>query len=578
MNHLAAATAVATPTGHPVLSPSTGHPVLSTSTGHPVLAAPGGLGGFSSSGQAMSLVAFTTVATITLLLCVMTGPDRDDLDEFYTGYGSLSPLRNGLAIAGDYISAATVLGTGGVIALAGYDGVVLALSTALSLMLLMFLLAEPLRNAGRFTMGDALARRMPGRAVRITACATTIAALLPLMLVQLAGTGDLLAFILGFSSDALKTGCIIGLGALMISYAAIGGMKGTALIQIMKIVMLLGSGALVAALILSRFDWDPGALFAAASKNSGVGPAFLRSGLEFSGSPNPRLDMISSELTVVIGGACLPHITMRMYTAGSARQVRRSLSWAVPCVALFMLVITVIGFGATALIGRTAIAGADPQGNTAYLLGSRAAFGPDVSTGETFLFTTVTAAIFLTLLASVAGMILACANSLAHDVFASGARPTSPRREMALARLSALAVGIPAILLATLVQHTNLQALVTLSFCLGASAIAPALVYGLFWRRYTRTGLLATLIGGTLGVLVLMSGTNLVSGSPFSAFPHADFNWYPFTTTGLVSIPLGFAFGWLGTIASGRRKAEEQRHQYEAVEGWILAGAVRRGD
>ncbi|SOE73912.1 solute:Na+ symporter, SSS family/cation/acetate symporter [Streptomyces sp. OV198] len=532
--------------------------------------------GFSSSARAMSLVAFTAVATITLLLCVMTGPDRDDLDEFYTGYGSLSPMRNGLAIAGDYISAATVLGTGGVIALAGYDGVVLALSTALSLMLLMFLLAEPLRNAGRFTMGDALARRMPGRAVRITACAATLVALLPLMLVQLAGAGDLLAFILGFSSDSLKTGCIIGLGTLMISYAAIGGMKGTALIQILKIVMLLGSGTVVSALILQRFGWDPGALFDTAARNSGVGTAFLHSGLQFAGGPNPRIDMISSELTVVLGGACLPHITMRMYTAGSARQVRRSMSWAVPCVAVFVLVITVVGFGATALIGRSVIAGADPQGNTAYLLGSRAAFGPDVSTAETLLFTTVTTAIFLTLLASVAGMILACANSLAHDVFAGRVRELSPRREMTLARVSALAVGAPAILLATFVQHRSLQPLVTLSFCLGASAIAPALVYGLFWRRYTRTGLLCTLIGGTLTVLILMTGTNLVSGSPTSAFPEADFNWFPFTTTGLASIPLGFAYGWLGTVISGRRKAEEQRRQYEAVEGWILAGAVRR--
>ncbi len=532
--------------------------------------------GFSSSARAMSLVAFTAVATITLLLCVMTGPDRDDLDEFYTGYGSLSPMRNGLAIAGDYISAATVLGTGGVIALAGYDGVVLALSTALSLMLLMFLLAEPLRNAGRFTMGDALARRMPGRAVRITACAATLVALLPLMLVQLAGAGDLLAFILGFSSDSLKTGCIIGLGTLMISYAAIGGMKGTALIQILKIVMLLGSGTVVSALILQRFGWDPGALFDTAARNSGVGTAFLHSGLQFAGGPNPRIDMISSELTVVLGGACLPHITMRMYTAGSARQVRRSMSWAVPCVAVFVLVITVVGFGATALIGRPVIAAADPQGNTAYLLGSRAAFGPDVSTAETLLFTTVTTAIFLTLLASVAGMILACANSLAHDAFAGRIRELSPRREMTLARVSALAVGAPAILLATFVQHRSLQPLVTLSFCLGASAIAPALVYGLFWRRYTRTGLLCTLIGGTLTVLILMTGTNLVSGSPTSAFPEADFNWFPFTTTGLVSIPLGFAYGWLGTVISGRRKAEEQRRQYEAVEGWILAGAVRR--
>ncbi|MFJ8363017.1 cation acetate symporter [Streptomyces sp. NPDC093984] len=537
---------------------------------------PGGITGFSSSAQAMSLVAFTTVATITLLLCVMTGPDRDDLDEFYTGYGSLSPMRNGLAIAGDYISAATVLGTGGVIALAGYDGVVLALSTALSLMLLMFLLAEPLRNAGRFTMGDALARRMPGRAVRMAACAVTIAALLPLMLVQLAGTGDLLAFLVGFSGDSLKTGCVIGLGLLMISYAAIGGMKGTALIQILKIVMLLGSGLVVAGLILHRFDWDPGALFTAAAKNSGAGPAFLHSGLEFAGGSSPRLDMISAELTVVLGGACLPHVTMRMYTANSARQVRRSLSWAVPAVALFVPVITVVGFGATALIGRATIAAADPQGNTAYLLGSRAAFGRDVSNAGTLLFTTVTTAIFLTLLASVAGMILACANSLAHDVFAARVQEMPPRREMALARLSALAVGIPAILLATLVQHHSLQPLVTLSFCIGASAIAPALVYSLFWRRYTRTGLLCTLIGGTVTTLVLMTGTNLVSGSPAAAFPDADFNWFPFTTTGLVSIPLGFAYGWLGTLASGRGQAAEQRREYEAVEGWILAGATRR--
>ncbi|MFF5533981.1 cation acetate symporter [Streptomyces cinerochromogenes] len=540
-------------------------------------AAAPGFTGFSDSAQTMSLVAFSTAATVTLLLCVMTGPDRDDLDEFYTGYGSLSPLRNGLAIAGDYISAATVLGTGGVIALCGYDGVVLALSTTLSLMLLMFLLAEPLRNAGRFTMGDALARRLPGRCVRITACAVTIAALLPLMLVQLAGTGQLMAFILGFTGESLRTGCVVGLGILMIAYAAIGGMKGTALIQIVKIVMLIGSGTVVALLVLRRFDWDPGTLFTAAAGQSGAGPAFLHSGLQFGTTPAARVDMIASELTVVLGGACLPHITMRMYTASSARQVRRSMSWAVSLVALFVLVITVVGFGATALLGRTAVSAADPQGNTAYLLGTRAVFGTEVTTAETFLFTLVTTAIFLTLLASVAGMILACANSLAHDVFAARVQEMPARREMTLARVSALVTGAPTILLATLVQHHSLQPLATLSFCLGASALAPALVYGLFWRRYTRAGLLATLIGGSLTVLLLMPGTKLVSGSPVSAFPHADFNWFPFTTTGIVSIPAGFLFGWLGTVLSGRATAEQQRHQYEAVEGWILAGAVRKG-
>ncbi|MFJ9040474.1 cation acetate symporter [Streptomyces sp. NPDC102406] len=528
------------------------------------------------SAESMSLVAFTAVATVTLLLCVMTGPDRDDLEEFYTGFGRLTPMGNGLAIAGDYISAATVLGTGGIIALMGYDGVVLALSTALSLTLLMFLLAEPLRNAGRFTMGDALARRMPGRAVRVTACATTLIALLPLMLVQLAGTGDLLAFLLGFTSEGFKTGCVVAVGALMISYAAIGGMKGTAVIQIVKMVMLLGSGVVVAALILHRFDWNPGTLLATAARQSGEGRAFLTPGLQFAGGPSPRLDMISAQLTVVLGAACLPHVTMRMYTARHAREVRRSMSWAVSSVGVFVLIVSVVGIGATALLGRAAIVAADAQGNTAYLLGARAAFGPSASTTESLLFTTVTTALFLTLLASVAGMILACANSLAHDVFAYGRRQSTERGELRTVRVAALAVGAPAIALATLVQHRNLQPLVTLSFCLGASALAPALVYSLFWRRFTRAGLLWTLLGGTAACLVLMTGTNLVSGTPASAFPDRDFNWFPFTTTGLASIPLGFLLGWLGTVLTPPRRAAEQRRRYEAVEEWILAGAVRR--
>ncbi|MEU9555430.1 cation acetate symporter [Streptomyces fumanus] len=523
----------------------------------------------------MALVGFSAVAAITLLLCVMTGPDRDDLAEFYTGYSSLSPMRNGLAIAGDYISAATVLGTGGVIALFGFDGVVLALSTALSLLLLMFLMAEPLRNAGRFTMGDVLARQTPGRGVRITACAVTIAALLPMMLVQLAGTGQLMSFLLGFSGETLRTGCVIGVGGMMISYAAIGGMKGTALIQILKIVMLLGSGAVVTVLLLYRFHWNPGALFDAAARNSGAGQAFLHPGLEYAAGPRPGLDMLSSQLAVVLGGACLPHVTMRMYTAAGARQVRRSMSWAVSLVALFVLVVIVVGFGATALVGRETVAATDAAGNSAYLLGSRAAFGTDVTMVETVLFTTVGTAMFLTLLASVAGMILACANSLAHDVFAQRARALSPRREMTLARLSAVAVGIPAIALATLVQHRSLQPLATLSFCLGASALCPALVYSLFWRRYTRTGLLCTLIGGSLAVFALLPGTSLVSGTPVAAFPDADFAWFPFTTTALVSVPAGFLAGWLGTLASGRRRTEEQRRRYEAGEAELLAGVVR---
>ncbi|MFD6279203.1 cation acetate symporter [Streptomyces sp. NPDC060209] len=533
------------------------------------------MNGFDESAQTLSLTAFIAVASVTLLLCVMTGPDRDDLDAFYTGYRSLSPLRNGLAIAGDYLSAATVLGTTGVIALTGHDGLVLALSTALSLVLLMFLLAEPLRNAGRFTMGDMLTRRAPGRAARIASCAVTLAALLPLMVVQLAGSGNLLAFILGFDSSGFRTGSIITLGVVMIGYAAIGGMKGTALIQIIKTVALLGAGLLVSVLVLNRFDWDAGALLRAAETGSGAGTAYLHSGLQFGGN---ELDMISSELTVVLGAACLPHITMRMTSVREARAVRRSLSWAVCVVVCLCPLLAVIGFGAAALVGHDRITAAGAQGNSAILQVTGAVAGG----GEigALVVTTMTTAIFLTLLASVAGMILACANSLAHDLFAHGLRTGGPmknRTEMATAQGAAIGVGALAVTLAVLARHWNVQALVTLSFCIGASAIAPALVYSMFWRRYTRTGLLCTLIGGTACVLVLITGTDLVSGSPGSVFPHRDFNWFPLTTTGLVSIPFGFLAGWLGTVRGRDRDTTGQRRQYEAVEPWILAGAPPAG-
>lgn len=362
--------------------------------------------------------------------------------------------------------------------------------------------------------------------MRITACLVTLASLVPMMVVQLAGVGQLLAYVLGFPDGAMRTGCVIGAGTLMISYAAIGGMRGTALIQILKTVILLGSGLVVAGLILHTFGWSPRTLFRAAAHGSGAEDDFLHYGLQFASGPHRGLDMVSTQCAIVLGGACLPHVTMRMYTAGSAPQVRRAMSWAISTVTLFIAVITVIGVGATALIGRAGVAGADARGNTAYLLGSRAAFGMHLSRPESLLFATVTTAIFLTLLASVASMTLACANSLAHDIAA--ARPNvSPLREMALARVAALAVGLPVIALAVLAQHRSLQPLATVSFCLGASAIAPALVYSLFWRRFTRAGLLCTLIGGTVSVLVLMTGTNLVSGSPGSAFPEADFNWFP---------------------------------------------------
>ncbi|MGW0557980.1 sodium/solute symporter [Streptomyces sp. NPDC002926] len=534
------------------------------------------MSGFGSDAQTMSFVAFIAVTTVTLLLCVMTGPDREDLDEFYTGYRSLTPMQSGLAIAGDYISAASVLGTIGVISLVGQDGLVLALSTALSLVLLMFLLAEPLRNAGRFTMGDVLTRRAPSPAVRITACLVTLTALFPLLIFQLAGAGDLLAFVLGMDSAGFKTISIVILGLLMIIYAAIGGVKGTAFIQIVKTVVLFAAAIAIASLILNRFDFSIPSLLDAAARGSGAGDGYLTPGLQFGGD---GLDMISAQLTVVLGAACLPHITMRMFSSRSAPAVRRSMSWAVSTVVIMCVLSAVIGFGAAAIVGHEGITAADPQGKTSVLLVSQAIMGTEVSTFETLLFTAMATAIFLTLLASVAGITLACANTLAHDLITHGLlrkRALQGSTEMTIARATAAGVGLAAIFFAAGSRHVNLQAMVTLSFCLGASAVAPALVYSLFWRQYNRSGLLSTLIVGALSVVVFITGTTLVSGSAQAIFPDDDFTWFPYTTTGLVSIPVGFLAGWLGTVLTrnSTRGGGLPEYDYDAVEASILADAA----
>ncbi|WP_330336794.1 sodium/solute symporter [Streptomyces sp. NBC_00557] len=534
---------------------------------------------FGSGTQAIVLVLFSTLVTLTLLMCVMAGPDRDDLTNFYTGYLSLTPLKNGLAIAGDYISAATVLSTTGIIALAGYDGYVLAVSTALSLVLLMFLLAEPLRNSGSFTMGDVLARTVPGRAVRIASCVVTLSATLPFLVVQLSGAGSLLTFIVGLPHETgARTACIALVGSLMIIYAAIGGMRGTALIHVIKIVILLGTSLTVAALVLNRFDWDLGELLRAAEHGSGTGPAFLRQGVQLGTSATERLDFASLQITVILGAACLPHITMRLYSARDVPAVRRSMSWAVGTVTTFCLTVIIMGTGAAALVGSRSITAVDPHGRTSVLMLSRALGGGAGSVGTTVLYAAMAGTVFITLLSSVAGMTLAAASSLAHDLFAHAVRRerAAPRTEMTVAAWTSVAVGSVAILLSVLVQNWDVAVLTTLAVCIGASAVAPALTYSLFWRGFTRTGLLASLYGGTACAVVLMVFSKAVSGTPAAVFPHTDFHWFPLQSTGLVSVPFGYLAGWLGSRLDHRRRAadsQENRRLYEESEARLLAAA-----
>ncbi|MGP4089331.1 sodium/solute symporter, partial [Streptomyces sp. KR55] len=444
---------------------------------------------------------------------------------------------------------------------------------------LMFLLAEPLRNAGRFTMGDVLARNIPGRAVRIAACVVTLSATLPFLVVQLSGAGSLLTFILNIPHMAgVRTACIVIVGTLMIIYAAIGGMRGTALIQMIKIVLLLGTSIVVAALVLNRFDWSPGDILRAAQHGSGAGPAYLQQGLQLGTSAGGRLDFVSLQITVILGVACLPHITMRLYSSQDVPAVRRSMSWAVGTVTTFCLLVIIMGTGAAALVGSRYITAADPHGRTSVLMLSQVLGGAPDSAGATILYSAVAGMVFITLLSSVAGMTLAAASSLAHDLFAHVVQrgQAEPRTEMTVAAWTSVVVGIVAIGLATMVQNWDAGVLTTLAICIGASAVAPALTYSLFWRGFTRTGLLATLYGGAACALLLMVFSKAVSGTPSAVFPDADFALFPMQSTGLVSIPFGYLAGWLGSCLDHRRRAAESREHrrlYEESEARLLAAA-----
>lgn len=517
--------------------------------------------------QTAAVVMFSVLATLAMLLCILTGAESDDLADFYTGYRALAPLTSGLAVAGDYVSAATVLSASGIVALSGYDGMVLLLSTVLSLLLMMSLRAGPLRRAGRFTLGDVLARRMPGRRVRGAASAVTLAAVLPFLLVQLSVAGSLITFILGIGQDSAKAVCILIIGILMIAYAAVGGMKGTALVQIIKMVVLLGACLAVSVLVLGRFHWSTSALLGAAESGSGAGASFVHPGMEWGRSATGRIDFLSLQLSVVLGAAWLPHVTMRVNAEAGTSAARRSMSWAVGSTAVVALCLTVMGVAATALIGRARLVAGDPQGSSSVLVLTRALGAGYPPLGAAVLHAAIGGAVFMTLLSATSGLTLAAATSIAHDLYAGVLRRGTAleRKELGAARWATLGVGLPAIVLAVLVRNWNLQVLISLGFCIGASAIAPATVYSLMWPGLTRRGLLATLIGGTGSVLVLVAFSPAVSGSAHALFPGADFHWFPLETTGIVSVPVGFLAGALGSGPDAAR----------ALAGSAVRAAVR---
>jgi cation/acetate symporter len=522
-------------------------------------------------------ILFLAVVLLTVGITFWASRNNKTAADYYAGGRSFSGAQNGLAVAGDYMSAASFLGISGAIALSGYDGFLYSIGFLVAWLVALLLIAELLRNSGRFTMADQLAYRMKQRPVRTAAATSTVVVSIFYLLAQMVGAGALVSLLLGVEGNLAKNATIAGVGVLMIFYVVVGGMKGTTWVQIVKAVLLMVGTVLITVLVLAKFGFNLSELLGTAAANSGHGQAFLEPGLKYGVSTTSKIDFVSLAIALVLGTAGLPHILIRFYTVPTARQARTSVLWAIALIGTFYLMTLVLGFGAAALVtGDAKQAIVDSGGNLASPLLAQAVGGGPGSTSGAVLLALISAVAFATILAVVAGLTLTSASSVAHDLYASVWKKgtASEKDEVRMARVAAFVIGGVAIALAIPAQKINIAFLVALAFAVAASANLPALLYNLFWKRFNTRGAVWSIYGGLLAAVALVFFSPTVSGAETSLFPDANWAWFPLANPGIVSVPIGFLLGWLGTVTSSDRSSEDHFTELE-VRSMTGAGAAK---
>jgi cation/acetate symporter len=531
------------------------------------------------SSQTLTTILFLAVVALTVAITFWASRQNSGTTDYYAGGRSFSGFQNGMAISGDYMSAASFLGISGAIALSGYDGFLYSIGFLVAWLVALLLVAELLRNSGRYTLADQLAYRMKQRPVRTAAATSTVVVSIFYLLAQMVGAGSLVALLLGVDSQALKNLTIVGVGLLMVFYVTVGGMRGTTWVQIVKAVLLMTGTVLITVLVLAKFGFNLSDLLGAAADKTGKGEAFLNPGLKYGVSLTSKIDFVSLGIALVLGTAGLPHILIRFYTVPTARDARTSVQWAIGLIGAFYLMTLVLGFGAAALLDTgPESAVAKSSGNLASPLLAEAVGGGSGSTGGAVLLALISAVAFATILAVVAGLTLTSASSVAHDLYASVAKKgaASEQQEIRVARISAFVIGGISIALAIPAQKLNIAFLVALAFAVAASANLPSIIYNLFWRRFNTRGATWSIYGGLVSCVVLVFFSPVVSGpeTGTALFPNSDWSWFPLSNPGIISIPLGFLFGWLGSITSQDPEAEAA---YDELEVRSLTGAGAEG-
>jgi cation/acetate symporter len=495
---------------------------------------------------------FIGFIALSLGITVWAARKTRTTDQFYAAGRSVTAFQNGLALAGDYMSAASFLGIAGLVAVSGFDGLIYSVGWLVGWPIVMFLIAEPLRNLGRYTFADVLAARLRARPIRIAASIGALAVITFYLIAQMVGAGNLIRLLFGLQYEL----AIVIVGVVMLAYVLFGGMIATTWVQIVKAVMLLGGATLMAVLVLSRFGMNPLALFAEAQAR--YGDSVLSPGRLVT----DPVDAMSLGLALMLGTAGLPHILMRFYTVPDARTARTSVGYATAFIGFFYLLTFILGFGAMVIIGREAITAVDAGGNMAAPLLAE-------GIGGTPFLGFIAAVAFATILAVVAGLTLSGAATLSHDLWVNVVRGAhaDEREQLVVARVATVVLAGLSILLGITFKGQNVAYMVGLAFAIAASANFPALVLSIFWRRLTTAGAQTSMLVGTVSTIVLIYLSPTIQ---IDVLKHAD-AWFPLRNPGIVTIPLSFATAIAVSLlrpapAEARRFVELERQLHLGVD------------
>jgi cation/acetate symporter len=509
----------------------------------------------TSLGQAnwISILFFAVFVFITLLITYWAAKRTKSTAEYYAAGRSVTGFQNGLALAGDYMSAASFLGIAGMVSLRGYDGMIYATGWLVGWPALMFLIAEPLRNLGKYTFADVVAFRLKQKPIRVAAAVGGILVLLAYAIAQMVGAGNLIKLMFGIPYEAAE----VIVGCVMLVYVLFGGMLATTWVQIIKACLLLGGVTILTLLGLSHFGFNPGTLYGEVEK------LYSASMLNPGGLVTDPLDAISLGLALMLGLLGLPHILMRFYTVPDAKEARKSVLYATSFIGYFYLIIPLVGFTAAVLVRKEAILNIDKGGNMAALLAAELL-------GGTPFMGFIAAVAFATILAVVAGLTLAAASALAHDLFVSVFRSgrASETEQVRVAKLATVIFGAAAIGLGIAFKGQNVAFMVGLAFAIACSGNFPALLLSITWRRFTTAGAVISILVGSVSAtaMIVLSPTVWVDVFHFSAAI------FPLRNPAIVSMPLAFLAAILSSLAFPDKEAE-RKFEDEKLRTYLGVGA-----